>query len=53
MGTFADNSKRLEFNLREIEYSMGTLSETVSFDTPAPLHYFYFEDKLTQNSLTL
>ena len=30
MGTFTENSKRLEFNLREIEYSMGTLEESVS-----------------------
>jgi hypothetical protein len=29
MGTFTENSKRLEFNLREIEYSMGTLEESV------------------------
>ena len=30
MATFVENSKKLEFNLREIEYAMGTLSETVS-----------------------
>ena len=29
MSTFAENSKRLEFNLREIEYTMGTVTETV------------------------